>query len=960
MEYLKSIILIFLIVAVINLLIFSIKAEAETLHYSIESIQKISNISGGLDGILSPKDFFGHSITSMGDVNGDGVQDIAVGVPLDDDGGTNRGAVYILFMNRDGTVKSFQKISDTEGGFEGILRDGDEFGHEINTLRDIDGNGVNDLLVGSNFDDDGGTNRGAVYILFMNRDGTVKSFQKISDTEGGFEGILDDDDQFGHGITEIGDLNGDDIYDIVVGAHHDDDGGFDRGAVYILFMNRDGTVKSFQKISDTEGGFEGILDDDDRFGDVVNNIKDLDGDNIPDLAVGTLRDDDGGTNRGAVYILFMNRDGTVKSFQKISDTEGGFEGILDDDDRFGGGLKHIGDRNGDGVQDLAVAAHHDDDGGFGRGAFYILYMNRDGTVKSFQKISDTEGGFEGILDDNDRFGLRVANIGDLNDDGISDLVASAHLDDDGGNGSGSIWILFMTDLIEDDIVDSVQKISDIEGGFTGVIDDSDFFAKSVVTLGDLDNDGITDIGVGAYRDDDGEDDAGAFYILFMNRDGTVKSFQKISDTEGGFDGDLDPSDSFGYAAGGMGDLDNDSIPDLVVGADTDDDGGTNRGAVYILFMNRDGTVKSFQKISDTEGGFEGILDDDDRFGHSVNTIGDFNGDGIQDLAVGAIGDDDGERDAGALWILFLNIDGTVKDEQKISNDAGFSSGLNHSGILFSMGDNFGHSVNHIGDLDGDGIKDLAVGADRDDDGGIDRGAVYILFMNSDATVKSFQKISELHGNFTPNNIGGILNDSDHFGVALTQFDDLDRDGVMDIAVGAEEGVRNNYQSLSEDPVKYDIVEGDGAVYILLMNRDGTVKSTHKISNEEGGFSGGFGEKIRFGHTITNLGDLDGNGGMDLAVGSHRDDDGGLDRGAMWILFSKKDELQPSNKEQGLVLTKQTELSPLAQWNLGIPAENVICNYDLVLIKKKTSGQFACVKPQSAEKLLTRNWGTNIT
>ncbi|MCH8852036.1 MAG: FG-GAP repeat protein, partial [Planctomycetes bacterium] len=199
-----------------------------------------------------------------------------------------------------------------------------------------------------------------------------------------------------------------------------------------------------QKISDTEGGFTDTLDDDDWFGISATLLGDLDGDGVGDLAVGAASDNDGGADRGAVWILFLNPDGTVKGHQKISDTEGGFTGTLYNDDLFGVSVASLGDLDADGVTDLAVGAYHDDgDGGYERGAVWILFLNADGTVKTHQKISDTEGGFTGILDDQDWFGWGVASLGDLDGDGVSDLAVGAILDDDGGDARGAVWVLFL-------------------------------------------------------------------------------------------------------------------------------------------------------------------------------------------------------------------------------------------------------------------------------------------------------------------------------------------------------------------------------------------------------------------------------------------------------------------------------------------------------------------------------------
>jgi len=228
-------------------------------------------------------------------------------------------------------------------------------------------------------------------------------------------------------------------------------------------MDTDGTVKSFQKISDTQGTFTGVLDDSDRFGESVANMGDLDGDGVTDLVVGAFLDDDGGSGRGAAWVLFMDTDGTVKSHQKISDTQGSFTGVLDDNDRFGKSVANIGDLDGDGVTDLVVGAFLDDDGGASsnRGAVWVLFMDTDGTVKSDQKISDTQGGFTGVLDDNDRFGKSVANIGDLDSDSVSALLPTNTVDTVSVNDSDSVsgWFAAnLVDTVSEKVSDSVSAL----------------------------------------------------------------------------------------------------------------------------------------------------------------------------------------------------------------------------------------------------------------------------------------------------------------------------------------------------------------------------------------------------------------------------------------------------------------------------------------------------------------------
>ena len=423
-------------------------SSAEALEVSVLDYQKISDTEGNFAGVLNDADTFGYGVTSLGDLDGDGVTDLAIGA-RGDDGGESRGAVWILFLDSDSTVKAHQKISSTEGNFSGVLDNGDRFGSSVGFLGDLDGDTIGDIAVGAVGDDDGGENRGAVWILFLNTDGTVKGHQKISDTEGNFTGTLHFDDYFGFSISSLGDLDGDDVTDIAVGAHYDGDGGPYTGAVWILFLNTDGTVKSHQKISDTQGNFTGTLDDVDHFGTSVAALGDLDGDGTIDIAVGSFWDNDGGSDKGAVWILFLNANGMVKSHQKISATQGNFTGVLNNDDEVGVSVASLGDLDSDGATDIAVGAGEDDDGGANRGAVWILFLNADGTVKEHCKISDTEGNFTGILDNHDQFGFSLTLLDDMDGDYVPDLAVGACLDDDGGPNRGAVWILFLDmDLLE--------------------------------------------------------------------------------------------------------------------------------------------------------------------------------------------------------------------------------------------------------------------------------------------------------------------------------------------------------------------------------------------------------------------------------------------------------------------------------------------------------------------------------
>ncbi|MEW6073583.1 MAG: integrin alpha [Planctomycetota bacterium] len=416
-------------------------APAEAQLTTTVSHQKISDLEGGFGGTIDDDDLFGTDVAAIGDLDGDGVGELAVGAKYDDDGYYAAGAVWILFLNANRTVKSAQKISATAGGFTGTLGTTVIFGESVAGLGDLNGNGVEDIAVGAPGDDDGGGDRGAVWILFLNANGTVASHHKVSQSSGELGGSLSNYSNFGSSVAAIGDLDGDGVVDLAAGGRQDPDGEGNNGAVWILFLRANGTVKGYQKISDTAGGFAGEIDQYDFFGTAVAGLGDRNGDGAEDLAVGAPGDDDGGSACGAVWILFLNASGTVQGYQKISNTSGGLGAVIAAYDQFGESCAAIGDLDGNGIGDLAIGAVTNDDGGADRGAAWILLLAAGGTVGDAQRISDTAGGFAGSLDDNDRFGCGVAGLGDLSGDGTTEIAVGAFYDDDGGFARGAVWVL---------------------------------------------------------------------------------------------------------------------------------------------------------------------------------------------------------------------------------------------------------------------------------------------------------------------------------------------------------------------------------------------------------------------------------------------------------------------------------------------------------------------------------------
>jgi hypothetical protein len=873
-------------------------------------------------------DFSGHAIAALGDLDGDGVPDVAVGNPEDESsGGFVVGAVNVLFMNSDGTVKNSQIIASGVGGgpnLPGLAY----FGSSVATIGDLDGDGVVDLAVGARYDND---NTGSVYVLFLKPDGTAKASQKIASGVGGGP-ALDKWDSFGRSVASMGDLDGDGVSDLAVGAAGDDTDDFDTGAVYVLFMNNDGTVKSSQKIASNTGGGPTLVERD-AFGTSLAALGDIDGDGVGDLAVGSYNDNNDHSfdeYRGVVHILLMNSDGTVKQIQKIGSGVGGGP-PLSTYDNFGISLAAIGDLDGDGVNDLAVGATGSGGGySYDGGAVYVMLLNADGSAKTTWRIGNhTNGG--PALNAYSSFGSAVASLGDLDGDGVDDLMVQAqggydethkvdvpaelyvlHLrpvspdygdapDTGPGTGHGNYQTTASDNGPSHGIVDGLRLGARVDGD-DGTLQNTAANAETVDGVAPGDEDGVVDpaddllLTVGEqpkirlWVTNTTGQAATLYGWIDYNGDGVFDNATERGDSlvvpngttsdevaiftfpavPAGYTGttyarfrlstDAAAANPTGPAADGEVEdyrvqifAHSSGLPDsaktvkltngtnlnggLITTLGDFNGDGTNDLLVkgdQVLLMNPDGTVKTTQQLQ----GFDNI-----DFGEMVAAIGDLNGDGTPDIAV--VGD------YGKLSIVFLSADGSVKRTQPL--------------------DVAGESVNSIapiGDIDGDGVTDLAVGATNEDDYS---GSVFVLLMNADGTAKAASQIGS--------GVNGwpILADHESFGNAVVVLGDIDGDGVTDIAVGdAVDG---------QDANGYGTFQG--AVYVLFLNSGGDVKSYQKIGDGIGG-GPSLDNYDQFGSSLASLGDLDGDGVPDLAVGALYDHGGGQNQGAVYIVHLNAD------------------------------------------------------------------------
>jgi hypothetical protein len=399
--------------------------------------------------------------------------------------------------------------------------------------------------------------------------------------------------------------------------------------------------------------------------------------------------------------------------------------------------------------------------------------------------------------DGEQVGYAVGTAGDVNGDGYADLIVGAPRDTATVYKEGVAYVFY--------------------GGNLGLGADPDWtvgggqqgsrFGSAVGTAGDVNGDGFADVIVGAPEYKNGQTHAGAAFVFHGSPAGlsTTPDWSFVSDQNAA---------KLGASVGTAGKVDGDGYDDIIVGAPQYYDGEVNEGTVFVFHGSGSGLSTSPDWT--VEAGQAAAL-----FGSSVGAAGDVDGDGHDDVIVGAPYYDDGQQDEGAAFIYYGSASG-------LGSEPGWTARSDQEGALF------GASVAAAGDVNADGYGDLVVGAPGYDHGELDEGAAFAFYGSDSGPRTTYSWRVE----------GGLAGSA--LGISVAAAGDVNNDGYGDLIVGAH---------------RFEVDQDEeGAAFLY----HGYGRGLHSWPSwaEEGDKS-----ETRFGYAVGSAGDINRDGYDDLVVGA---------------------------------------------------------------------------------------------
>ncbi|MBX9604925.1 MAG: hypothetical protein K2Y51_01800 [Gammaproteobacteria bacterium] len=481
----------------------------------------LANLNGTngyrLDGLFA-RDNLGGAVANVGDVNGDGLDDLFIGAPSFPTTSQPRGA-FVLFGRAEASESSvelaaldgsdgFRLVGDVPGAYDIFAMSG---------VGDINGDGFADMLIGDRL---ANGRAGVSYLVFGRADGFPAALDLNSlDGNTGFKltGVQPGDSS-GWSVSSAGDVNGDGFDDLMIGAPFTVLGGNSAGSIYVVFGHAQGFGASLDLGAlDGSDGFR--IDSPEPFRDVgivVAAAGDINGDGFDDVLASTPFNGPIGPNNGAgvTYVVYGKADGQGPVFDLGTlDGANGFEIVgATPEDRSGVALAGAGDVNGDGVDDFLIGA--DLAASNGAGTSYVVFGNTQGFAPQLDLATlDGSNGFriDGAAAQHFSGGA-LAAAGDVNGDGYDDILIGVYRETPNGARSGSSYVVFG----RGDGFAARLALSDIDGTNGIRLDGTaaeTFSGVAVSGAGDVNGDGFDDLLVGAPSGNPNLSGSGAAYVV---------------------------------------------------------------------------------------------------------------------------------------------------------------------------------------------------------------------------------------------------------------------------------------------------------------------------------------------------------------------------------------------------------------------------------------------------------------